>query len=175
MFRVEKYSIHSFSRVASAGVPSSNKSARSMRATAWRVRSTRFSPSSPQSSYPAVSASTAAPMPGSSIFFHTVSVVVPATSETIDVSCPVMQFISEDFPALRRPKIPIWYRLERAVLFMSFYLLKSEVALAILYCIKIFGGSGAGLFVWNVCKQAFNHCFSFVACSGRCVILYILF
>ena len=29
-------------------------------------------------------------------------------SETMDVSCPVIQFIREDFPALRRPKIPMW-------------------------------------------------------------------
>ena len=50
------------------------------------VLSLRMRPSSPLSSNPAVSAITAAPIPGSSMFFHTVSVVVPATSDTMETS-----------------------------------------------------------------------------------------
>ena len=42
----KKNCIHSFSRVVSAGLPSSNKRARSMRPADWRVRSTRFFPRS---------------------------------------------------------------------------------------------------------------------------------
>ena len=100
-------SSHSFSGDASPSYSPSKRIATSARASTLRAASTRIVPSSPTSSNPAVSAITAAPTPGSSIFFHTVSVVVPATSETIETPCPAIQFTSEDLPAFLRPKIAI--------------------------------------------------------------------
>jgi len=49
-------------------------------------------------------------MGSNSIGFSTGSVVVPATSDTIDTCCRTSALTSDDFPALRRPKTPIWRR-----------------------------------------------------------------
>ncbi len=50
--------------------------------------------------------------------FSTGSVVVPATSDTIETVCRVSAFRSEDLPTLRRPKIPMWSRSPLGVCFM---------------------------------------------------------
>ena len=84
------------------------------------VFSTRILPSSPTSSKPAVSISTQAPMPLISIALYTGSVVVPATSDTIDTLCPVKALIKEDLPLLRLPKKPIWSLLAFGVSFKVF-------------------------------------------------------
>jgi len=44
-----------------------------------------------------------APTPGSSMLLFTVSVVVPATSDTTAVCWPVMALMSDDLPLLHRP------------------------------------------------------------------------
>ena len=56
---------------------------------------------------PAVSMNSTGPSGSSSIGFSTGSVVVPAISETIETSCRVIAFNSDDFPALRRPNRPM--------------------------------------------------------------------
>ena len=50
------------------------------------------------------------PMGSSSIGFSTGSVVVPATSETINACCREIAIKINDFPAFRRPKMPMWRR-----------------------------------------------------------------
>ncbi|OPZ14565.1 MAG: hypothetical protein BWZ06_00884 [Bacteroidetes bacterium ADurb.BinA261] len=67
----------------------------------------RFSPNALSSSIPAVSMSTTGPIPKISTDFFTGSVVVPACSETIAMSCPVSRLMSELFPVFRLPKMPI--------------------------------------------------------------------
>ena len=82
----------------------------SVRSKTCRVRSTRISPRAPTSSIPAVSMNSTGPIGSSSIGFSTGSVVVPATSETIDTSCRVRAFSSDDLPTLRRPNRPMCRR-----------------------------------------------------------------
>ena len=64
----------------------------------------------PWSSMPAVSMNSTGPSGSSSIGFSTGSVVVPATSETMETSCRVIAFNSDDLPALRRPNRPMCRR-----------------------------------------------------------------
>ena len=81
-----------------------------MRSKTCRVFCTRISPKAPASSMPAVSMNSTGPSGSSSIGFSTGSVVVPATSETIETSCRTSAFSSDDLPALRRPNKPMWRR-----------------------------------------------------------------
>ena len=83
---------------------------RSVRSKTCRVRGTRSSPSAPTSSMPAVSMKSTGPIGRSSIGFSTGSVVVPATSETIETFCRVSAFSSDDLPTFRRPKMPMCSR-----------------------------------------------------------------
>ena len=85
-------------------------SARSTHSSTVLERSTRARPSSPTSSIPAVSMKTTGPMGASSQAFSTGSVVVPGTSETMEMCWCVNALASELLPALRRPKRPIWMR-----------------------------------------------------------------
>lgn len=71
------------------------------------VFSIRCAPSSESSPKPAVSIKTTGPIPGSSAFFLTVSVVVPLRLLTIAACCPVSMLKREDFPELVFPIIPI--------------------------------------------------------------------
>ncbi len=64
----------------------------------------------PWSSMPAVSIQSTGPSGSNSIGFSTGSVVVPAISETIETSCRVIAFNSDDLPALRRPNRPMCRR-----------------------------------------------------------------
>ena len=64
----------------------------------------RAAPSSVLSSKPAVSKKFTGPIGKSSIDFSTTSVVVPAMSETIETSCPVILFNRVDFPTFVLPK-----------------------------------------------------------------------
>ncbi len=75
-------------------------------AARW-VFSTLRTPSSLSSSKPAVSMITQGPRGCISIGLYTGSVVVPATSATIDTSCFVIALISEDFPLFVFPYMPI--------------------------------------------------------------------
>ena len=111
-------------RTRTAGVPSSRALASRVLSEGDRVRSdvttiatstqsstaserrTRAWPSSPVSSIPAVSMKTTGPIGASSQAFSTGSVVVPATSDTMEILCPVRAFARELFPALRLPKRP---------------------------------------------------------------------
>ena len=90
---------------------------RSVRSNTCRVFCTRFSPRAPTSSMPAVSMNSTGPIGSSSIGFSTGSVVVPAISETIETSCRVIAFSSDDLPALRRPNRPMCRRRPLGVLF----------------------------------------------------------
>ena len=101
MFRSPKSPIHSRSALGSP--PAWTMTATSVRSAALRVCSSRFAPSSPVSSNPAVSMKVTAPTPGSSMLLFTVSVVVPATSDTTAVCWPVMALMSDDLPLLHRP------------------------------------------------------------------------
>ena len=65
---------------------------------------------------PAVSIQSTGPSGSSSIGFSTGSVVVPAISETIETSCRVIAFSSDDLPALRRPNRPMCRRRPLGVL-----------------------------------------------------------
>ena len=51
---------------------------------------------------------TTGPSGRSSMDLYTGSVVVPITSETTAISCPVTAFMTLDFPAFRFPKKPMW-------------------------------------------------------------------
>ena len=66
-----------------------------------------FRPAPPRRRRPAVSMNSTGPSGNSSIGFSTGSVVVPAISETIETSCRVIAFRSDDLPALRRPNKPM--------------------------------------------------------------------
>ncbi len=57
----------------------------------------------------------------SSIALYTGSVVVPLTSETTDRSCPVIAFMTLDFPAFLFPKIPMCILSDDGVLFKLIY------------------------------------------------------
>ena len=79
----------------------------------------------PASSIPAVSINNTGPSGNSSIGFSTGSVVVPATSDTIETSCRTSAFKSDDLPALRRPNRPMCRRRLLGVdciVMLSFYL-----------------------------------------------------
>ena len=56
---------------------------------------------------PAVSTNKTGPKGSNSIDFSTGSVVVPAVSETIEISCLVKAFNMLDFPTFLLPKSPI--------------------------------------------------------------------
>jgi hypothetical protein len=56
---------------------------------------------------PAVSMSTTGANPVISKDFFTGSVVVPAVSDTMAISCPAKQLINELLPLFLRPKMPI--------------------------------------------------------------------
>ncbi len=88
---------------------------RSVRSKTWRVFCIRNSPSAPASSMPAVSMNSTGPMGRISIGFSTGSVVVPAIAETIETCCLVSALRSDDLPALRRPKRPMWRRKDLGV------------------------------------------------------------
>ena len=72
-------------------------------------------PNSPSSSSPGVSMMSTGPNGNNSIAFLTGSVVVPLTSDTTAMFCPVIAFTKLDFPALRMPKKPICIRSELVV------------------------------------------------------------
>ena len=94
-------------RIASAGhfMTSSTISARSNACMVFDTRSWPIPPAS--SSKPAVSMNRHGPMPGISMAFRTGSVVVPGTSDTTDVSCPVMALTRLDFPLFLFPMTAI--------------------------------------------------------------------
>ena len=104
-----KYLSHlsSDSMVLEDSFPATTIIAISVFSAARRVFSSLAAPSSVSSSKPAVSIMTQAPSGLISIGLYTGSVVVPATSATIDTFCPVKAFINEDFPLLVLPNIPI--------------------------------------------------------------------
>ena len=79
---------------------------------------TRWAPSAPMSSRPGVSIITTGPSGSNSIALETGSVVVPAMSETMARSCPVIALMRLDFPALRLPKMPICTRSALGAVFM---------------------------------------------------------
>ena len=79
----------------------------SQRRKTFSAAATRFSPSAPQSSMPGVSIISTGPSGSSSIAFLTASVVVPLTSLTTEISCPVTAFTRLLLPAFRTPKKPI--------------------------------------------------------------------
>ena len=80
-------------------------------------------------------------MPCISMALFTRSVVVPGTSETRAVSCPVKALISDDLPLLRRPKIAICRRLALGVLFIFMNsILKSKVTFSFYYLFQIMCG-----------------------------------
>ena len=101
-------------RAPAAAPPSPPRPGPCGRAPAASAR-TRSSPSAPSSSIPAVSMNSTGPSGSSSIGFSTGSVVVPATSDTIDTCCRVMAFSSDDLPTFRRPKMPMWRRSDLGV------------------------------------------------------------
>ena len=86
---------------------SSTTTAISVFSAARWVFSTRLSPSSLSSSKPAVSIITHGPSGCISIGLYTGSVVVPATSATMETSCFVTAFIRDDLPLFVFPYIPI--------------------------------------------------------------------
>ncbi|KAF5028332.1 hypothetical protein DSECCO2_660180 [anaerobic digester metagenome] len=87
--------------------PAISKTAQSTVLIDWSDFRMRFSPRSPVSSIPAVSTIMTGPIPKISTDFFTGSVVVPACSETIATSCPVITLMKELLPLLRRPKMPM--------------------------------------------------------------------
>ena len=99
---------HAASKRISSALPASpsdaTHTATSVFSSTSRERLTRSSPSGPSSSSPAVSVIRHGPSGSISIALETGSVVVPATSLTIAISCPVSALTSVDFPALRSPK-----------------------------------------------------------------------
>ena len=99
---------NSFKRAFSSSpipiLPSMTRIAISVSSITLKLLAIRWLPSVPSSSIPGVSIITTGPRGRSSIVFLTGSVVVPATSETIDRSCEVKRFTRLDLPALRRPK-----------------------------------------------------------------------
>ena len=95
--------------------------------TASRVCCIRFSPKILWSSNPGVSTISDAPIFGNSIALYIISVVVPSTSDTTDVCCPVMAFNNDDLPLLVAPNITMCRRSELGVLvvfilFLRFYI-----------------------------------------------------
>ena len=114
--------VRSSRRMASSNSPqwpaSATISPRSVRSSTWRVFWTRSSPRAPTSSMPAVSMNNTGPSGSSSIGFSTGSVVVPATSETIDTCCRVKAFNSDDLPAFLRPNNPMCRRKPLGVFLM---------------------------------------------------------
>ena len=110
MFFSSKSAQSAFSVSPSPFSGSMTKSAASHSESTFLVASTRILPRSPESSNPGVSIRTTGPKGRISIAFLTASVVVPGTEETSETLCPVMRLTSELFPALRRPKIPMWTR-----------------------------------------------------------------
>ena len=91
-------------------LPSTTRMAMSVSSITLILLSIRWFPSAPSSSIPGVSMMTTGPSGSSSMVFLTGSVVVPATSETIESSCDVNLFTRLDLPALRRPKKAISVR-----------------------------------------------------------------
>ncbi len=67
------------------------------------VRAARASANTLSSSIPGVSMKTTGPSPCISMALYTMSVVVPATGDTTDTSCPHMAFIRLDLPAFILP------------------------------------------------------------------------
>jgi len=98
--------IRSFSNVPNL-LSAIRRTARSMLLITCMVFPILFFPSSPTSSTPAVSIIITGPMPKISTDFLTGSVVVPARSDTMATSCPVIILIKELFPLFLLPKIPI--------------------------------------------------------------------
>ena len=93
----------------------------------FSVFSTRIVPSSPTSSNPAVSVIKHGPSGKISMAFETGSVVVPGTSLTMAICCPVNALTNVDFPAFLSPKNAMWMRLPRGVSLSSAIGFKSVV------------------------------------------------
>ena len=81
---------------------------------------------------PGVSIMTQAPKGCISMALYTGSVVVPATSDTMEVFCPVRRFIRDDLPLFVLPKIPMWSLLAFGVEFNS-AILKPKIPLTFTY------------------------------------------
>ena len=90
-------------------------SAMSVLAMACRVLSIRCSCSGVLSFHPGVSMIVHGPIPLISMFLYTVSVVVPCMGDVMATCCPSKQFISDDFPALVAPNIPMCSLSDRGV------------------------------------------------------------
>ena len=116
----------------SDGSEANSTTATSALATASRERCTRSLPRVVLSSRPGVSISSDAPTSGNSIALLTGSVVVPATSDTMDTGWPTMAFSSDDLPLLHLPNRATQKRSALGVLFgVGLCILESEITFAI--------------------------------------------